>query len=228
MKKHFTSPKKARRLWSPSSITLADSLLDVIRIWRIWILPSWLHWRQKWFPDKPPSTLVSLYMIYFCSWIAKQMSIWWPLPLVNGCGSAAWWEGFAGTVGHVAHGKSTLVKAISGVQTVRFKNELERNITIKLGYANAKIYKAADPKCPRWFITPTKYKEASKQLSQADLSWSCSSHMPTGAYRNNLQNESWIEGFMHSNLRRGISPSSGVFELKCQMQAKVLQGVWQC
>lgn len=34
------------------------------------------------------------------------------------------------------------MKAISGVQTVRFKNELERNITIKLGYANAKIYKA--------------------------------------------------------------------------------------
>ena len=45
-----------------------------------------------------------------------------------------------GTIGHVAHGKSTLVKAISGVHTVRFKNEMERNITIKLGYANAKIY----------------------------------------------------------------------------------------
>mgnify|MGYP003886162415 CR=1 FL=1 len=45
-----------------------------------------------------------------------------------------------GTIGHVAHGKSTVVKAISGVKTVRFKNELERNITIKLGYANAKIY----------------------------------------------------------------------------------------
>jgi translation initiation factor 2 gamma subunit (eIF-2gamma) len=45
----------------------------------------------------------------------------------------------AGTIGHVAHGKSTLVKSISGVQTVRFKNELERNITIKLGYANAKV-----------------------------------------------------------------------------------------
>lgn len=39
----------------------------------------------------------------------------------------------AGTIGHVAHGKSTVVKAITGVQTVRFKNELERNITIKLG-----------------------------------------------------------------------------------------------
>jgi translation initiation factor 2 subunit 3 len=32
------------------------------------------------------------------------------------------------------------VKSLSGVQTVRFKNELERNITIKLGYANAKLF----------------------------------------------------------------------------------------
>lgn len=59
-----------------------------------------------------------------------------------------------GTIGHVAHGKSTLVKAISGVKTVRFKSELERNITIKLGYANAKIYKCNDEKCPR----PGNYK----------------------------------------------------------------------
>lgn len=59
-----------------------------------------------------------------------------------------------GTIGHVAHGKSTVVKAISGVQTVRFKTELERNITIKLGYANAKIFKCDNPKCPR----PGNYK----------------------------------------------------------------------
>ena len=59
-----------------------------------------------------------------------------------------------GTIGHVAHGKSTVVKAISGVQTVRFKNELERNITIKLGYANAKIYKCDNEACPR----PTCFK----------------------------------------------------------------------
>ena len=59
-----------------------------------------------------------------------------------------------GTIGHVAHGKSTVVKAISGVQTVRFKNELERNITIKLGYANAKIYKCNNEACPR----PTCYR----------------------------------------------------------------------
>lgn len=40
-----------------------------------------------------------------------------------------------GTIGHVAHGKSTVVKAISGVQTVRFKNELERNVS-KLCWSN--------------------------------------------------------------------------------------------
>lgn len=50
-----------------------------------------------------------------------------------------------GTIGHVAHGKSTVVKGISGVQTVRFKSELERNITIKLGYANAKVFR-----CREW------------------------------------------------------------------------------
>ena len=61
----------------------------------------------------------------------------------------------AGTIGHVAHGKSTVVKAISGVQTVRFKNELERNITIKLGYANAKIFKCKDVRCPRYMSAST-------------------------------------------------------------------------
>ncbi|GKT35131.1 Eukaryotic translation initiation factor 2 subunit gamma [Aduncisulcus paluster] len=57
-----------------------------------------------------------------------------------------------GTIGHVAHGKSTVVKAISTVHTVRFKTELTRNITIKLGYANAKIFKC--PNCP----APSCYK----------------------------------------------------------------------
>lgn len=51
-----------------------------------------------------------------------------------------------GTIGHVAHGKSTLVLAVSGVSTVRHQKEKIRNITIKLGYANAKLYKC--PRCP--------------------------------------------------------------------------------
>lgn len=32
---------------------------------------------------------------------------------------------------------------------MRFKDELERNITIRLGYANAKIYKCDNDACPR-------------------------------------------------------------------------------
>ena len=51
-----------------------------------------------------------------------------------------------GTIGHVAHGKSTLVRAVSEQNTVRHFKELFRNITIKLGYANAKLYKC--PNCP--------------------------------------------------------------------------------
>jgi len=54
-----------------------------------------------------------------------------------------------GTIGHVAHGKSTVVKSLSGVLTVRFKNEKERNITIKLGYANAKVKKQTEFLCLR-------------------------------------------------------------------------------
>lgn len=61
-----------------------------------------------------------------------------------------------GTIGHVAHGKSTVVKALTGVLTVRFKNEKERNITIKLGYANAKIFKCDSDACPR----PSCYRSA--------------------------------------------------------------------
>ncbi|CDS37644.1 eukaryotic translation initiation [Echinococcus multilocularis] len=53
-----------------------------------------------------------------------------------------------GTIGHVAHGKTTVVRAISTVHTIRHKNELIRNITIKLGYANAKVYKCDGPDCP--------------------------------------------------------------------------------
>jgi translation initiation factor 2 subunit 3 len=81
-----------------------------------------------------------------------------------------------GTIGHVAHGKSTVVKAISGVQTVRFKNELERNITIKLGYANAKIYKCDNEDCPR----PGCYRS---YKSEKEVDPLCEREGCTGTYR---------------------------------------------
>lgn len=51
-----------------------------------------------------------------------------------------------GTIGHVAHGKSTFVRAVSTVNTVKHFKEKIRNITIKLGYANSKLYQCG--KCP--------------------------------------------------------------------------------
>ena len=63
-----------------------------------------------------------------------------------------------GTIGHVDHGKTTLVEAITGVWAARHSEELRRGITIKLGYADAPIYKCSkcdshqsystEPTCP--------------------------------------------------------------------------------
>lgn len=78
-----------------------------------------------------------------------------------------------GTIGHVAHGKSTVVKAITGVQTVRFKTELERNITIKLGYANAKIFKCDNSQCAR----PGNYQSFGSKAPAKPTCKQCGSQM---------------------------------------------------
>ena len=44
-----------------------------------------------------------------------------------------------GLVGHVDHGKTTIVKALTGDWTDRHSEEKERGISIKLGYSNATI-----------------------------------------------------------------------------------------
>jgi selenocysteine-specific elongation factor len=41
-----------------------------------------------------------------------------------------------GTAGHIDHGKTSLVKAITGIDTDRLKEEKERGITIELGFAH--------------------------------------------------------------------------------------------
>lgn len=45
-----------------------------------------------------------------------------------------------GMIGHVANGKSTITKCLSGKETQKFEKEKERNITIRIGYANVKIW----------------------------------------------------------------------------------------
>lgn len=67
-----------------------------------------------------------------------------------------------GTLGHVAAGKSSLIKSLTGVATMKHSTELPRGITIKLGYANMKIWKC--PKCP----SPSCYASTSSDILTAE------------------------------------------------------------
>lgn len=51
-----------------------------------------------------------------------------------------------GVVGHVDHGKTTLVRALTGVWTGKHSEEMKRGMTIKLGYASMQIMRC--PRCP--------------------------------------------------------------------------------
>ncbi len=44
-----------------------------------------------------------------------------------------------GTAGHIDHGKTTLVKALTGIDTDRLKEEKQRGITIELGFAHLEL-----------------------------------------------------------------------------------------
>ena len=59
-----------------------------------------------------------------------------------------------GTAGHIDHGKSALVQALTGIHPDRLKEEQERGITIDLGFAplsfDQKIDKSADPFTLAW------------------------------------------------------------------------------
>jgi translation initiation factor 2 subunit 3 len=55
-----------------------------------------------------------------------------------------------GMIGHVDHGKTTLTQRLTGKWTDEHSEEMKRGISIKLGYADAAIYKCPsceDPKC---------------------------------------------------------------------------------
>jgi selenocysteine-specific elongation factor len=66
-----------------------------------------------------------------------------------------------GTAGHVDHGKTALVKALTGVDTDRLPDERRRGISIALGYAALELPSGrpcsvvdTSASCARWWPAP--------------------------------------------------------------------------
>ncbi len=58
-----------------------------------------------------------------------------------------------GLTGHVDHGKTTLVAALSGVWAAHHSEELKRGITIKLGYADTVFRRCPKESPPEAYMT---------------------------------------------------------------------------
>jgi translation initiation factor 2 subunit 3 len=79
-----------------------------------------------------------------------------------------------GLVGHVDHGKTTLVKALTGDWTDRHSEEKERGISIKLGYSNASILYC--PSCDE-FLTYYMAEKARQKGKPRDVCAKCGDNL---------------------------------------------------
>src|SRR5579862_6960519 len=57
-----------------------------------------------------------------------------------------------GTAGHIDHGKTTLVKALTGIDADRLEEEKRRGITIDLGFANLELASDSGEKLRLGFV----------------------------------------------------------------------------
>lgn len=68
-----------------------------------------------------------------------------------------------GTAGHVDHGKTTLIQALTGVWTSAHSEELKRGITIRVGYADAAFYKCKNCESPLGYSVTPKCNNCKKE-----------------------------------------------------------------
>ena len=68
-----------------------------------------------------------------------------------------------GTAGHVDHGKTTLIQALTGSWTSVHSQELKRGITIRVGYSDAAFYKCKSCEEPLGYSTTPKCNNCGKE-----------------------------------------------------------------
>ena len=68
-----------------------------------------------------------------------------------------------GTAGHVDHGKTTLIQALTGIWTSAHSEELKRGITIRVGYADAAFYKCRNCQSPLGYSVTPKCNNCGKE-----------------------------------------------------------------
>ena len=68
-----------------------------------------------------------------------------------------------GTAGHVDHGKTTLIQALTGSWTSVHSQELKRGITIRVGYSDAAFYKCPNCEPPLGYSTTLKCPNCGKE-----------------------------------------------------------------
>ena len=78
-----------------------------------------------------------------------------------------------GTAGHIDHGKTALVKALTGIDADRLEEEKRRGITIDLGFAHLQLTPVAAPGL-RGRPRPRALRQEHAGRAWAASTWCCS------------------------------------------------------